>query len=162
MGLPLKNRPLQEAHGYIKDDDSSFDVKFWSNVSTEEKWSAAWEVITYYYRQKGNLMNSDFVDLLKLLGKWKVQYVIIGGYAVMEYTEPRATKDLDKLIACSKTNATRIFAALKDFGVSLSKISADFFSKKGCFYKIGRPPNRVDIITSADGATFRRFGDSGI
>ena len=36
-------------------------------------------------------MNSDFLDLLKLLEKWKVDYAIIGGYAVMEYFEPRGT-----------------------------------------------------------------------
>jgi len=99
-------------------------------------------------------MNSDFVDLLKLLGKWKVDYAIIGGYAVMEYSEPRATKDLDILIACSKTNAKKVFAALREFGGVLSGIDQDFFSKKGRFYKIGRPPNRIDIITSAEGAPF--------
>lgn len=99
-------------------------------------------------------MNSDFLELLKLLGSWNVDYVIIGGYAVMEYSEPRATKDLDILIACSKTNATKVYAALKEFGGSLSGIDDAFFSRKGRFYKIGRPPNRIDIITSAEGASY--------
>lgn len=99
-------------------------------------------------------MNSDFVDLLRLLEKWNVDYAIIGGYAVMEYSEPRATKDLDILIACSKSNARKIYSALKEFGGQLVGIDESFFSSKGRFYKIGRPPNRIDIITSAEGASF--------
>ena len=72
----------------------------------------------------------------------------------MEYTEPRATKDLDILIACNQRNAKKVFSALKEFGASLSGISESFFAKKGRFYKMGRPPSRIDIITSAEGATF--------
>ena len=37
-------------------------------------------------------MNSDFRDLLKLFNAHKVRYLVIGGYAVMKYTEPRYTK----------------------------------------------------------------------
>jgi hypothetical protein len=40
-------------------------------------------------------MNSDFKDLLKLFNTYKVRYLIVGGHAVMKYTEPRYTKDLD-------------------------------------------------------------------
>ena len=72
----------------------------------------------------------------------------------MEYSEPRATKDLDILIACSKGNAKKVYASLKEFGGALSGIDESFFATKGRYYKIGRPPNRIDIITSAEGATF--------
>ncbi len=40
-------------------------------------------------------MHSDLIELLQLLGKYKVRYLIIGGYAVGVHAEPRATKDLD-------------------------------------------------------------------
>ena len=99
-------------------------------------------------------MNSDFVDLLKLLEKHRVDYVVIGGYAVMEYSEPRATKDLDLLIDCSEENAEKIYDALKEFGASLKGIDKQFFAEREKFYKIGRPPSRIDIITSAEGASF--------
>jgi hypothetical protein len=39
-------------------------------------------------------MNSDFRDLLKLFNAHRVRYLVVGGYAVMKYTEPRYTKDL--------------------------------------------------------------------
>ncbi len=40
-------------------------------------------------------MNKDFKDLLRSLNAVEAEYLIIGGYALMEYAEPRFTKDLD-------------------------------------------------------------------
>lgn len=40
-------------------------------------------------------MNSDFSDLLRLFNDNSVEYLVVGGYAVVAYTEPRYTKDLD-------------------------------------------------------------------
>jgi hypothetical protein len=40
-------------------------------------------------------MNSDFKDLLRIFNEHKVRYLVVGGYAVIKYTEPRYTKDLD-------------------------------------------------------------------
>jgi len=37
----------------------------------------------------------DFKDLLRLFNAYRVKYLIIGGYAVIKYTEPRYTKDLE-------------------------------------------------------------------
>lgn len=41
------------------------------------------------------LTSPDFKELLSLFKKHDVHYLIVGGYAVMRYTEPRFTKDLD-------------------------------------------------------------------
>ncbi len=38
--------------------------------------------------------NSDFSDLLSLFNANNVRYLIIGGYAVIQYAEPRYTKEL--------------------------------------------------------------------
>src|SRR5438874_4890926 len=54
-------------------------------------------------------MNSDFKDLLKVLNDYKVRYLVVGGYAVMAYTEPRYTKDLDIWIEASPKNARAVF-----------------------------------------------------
>ena len=40
-------------------------------------------------------VNSDFTDLLKLFSGKKVRYLVIGGYAFIQYAELRYTKDLD-------------------------------------------------------------------
>ena len=41
-----------------------------------------------------------------------VEYLIVGGYAVMRYSEPRFTKDLDIWVGNSAENSRRVFAAL--------------------------------------------------
>ena len=38
------------------------------------------------------LTSPDFKELLSLFRKYKVRYMVVGGYAVMKYTEPRFTK----------------------------------------------------------------------
>ena len=36
-----------------------------------------------------------YKELLQLLNEFEVEYLIVGGFAVMKYGEPRYTKDLD-------------------------------------------------------------------
>ncbi len=40
-------------------------------------------------------MNSDFKELLQIFAEEEVDYLIVGGYAVIHYTQPRYTKDID-------------------------------------------------------------------
>ena len=37
--------------------------------------------------------NPHYKELLQLLNEFEVEYLIVGGYAVMKYGEPRYTKD---------------------------------------------------------------------
>jgi len=60
-----------------------------------------------------------FKQLLQLLNELKVRYLIVGGYAVMKYSEPRYTKDLDIWIEASTENSARFFEALQKFGAPL-------------------------------------------
>ncbi len=90
-------------------------------------------------------MNSDFEELLSLFNANDVKYLVVGGYAVMLYTEPRYTKDLDIWIEPSEDNAARVFRALSKFGAPLSGLTPSDFAHEGCFYQVGIPPVRVDI-----------------
>lgn len=100
------------------------------------------------------LTNPDFRELLKLFEKHNVRYLIVGGYAVMKYSEPRFTKDLDIFIATDQNNAVGVFSALKEFGAPLENLSIDDFAHKGYFYQMGRPPLRIDIMMSIPGIEF--------
>ena len=68
-------------------------------------------------------MISDFKDLLEVLDAFGVRYLIVGGYAVMKYTEPRYTKDLDLWIQATPKNARAVFKALKEFGAPLANLT---------------------------------------
>jgi hypothetical protein len=100
------------------------------------------------------LTSRDFKELLSVLAKHEVRYLIIGGYAVMKYTEPRWTKDLDLLVAIDPENARAVFAALKEFGAPLAGLTAEDFTDADSFYQMGRPPLRVDVMMSIPGVSF--------
>ncbi|MCU0598194.1 MAG: nucleotidyltransferase [Desulfobacterales bacterium] len=100
------------------------------------------------------LTSPDFKELLKIFEKHKIRYLIVGGYAVMKYSEPRFTKDLDVFIATDQENAKSVYLALKEFGAPLENLSSDNFAHEGYFYQMGRPPLRVDIMMSIPGIEF--------
>jgi hypothetical protein len=49
-------------------------------------------------------VNSDFTELLKRFRDNNVRYLIIGGYAFIQYAEPRYTKDLDLWISTKRAS----------------------------------------------------------
>ena len=73
------------------------------------------------------LTSPEFKELLKLFAEHDVRYLIIGGYAVAKYSEPRFTKDLDILISIDSVNAKKVYEALKEFGAPLENLSPDDF-----------------------------------
>lgn len=99
-------------------------------------------------------VNSDFSDLLQIFNDNLVKYLVIGGYAVIQYGEPRFTKDLDLWISTDVANAEAVYKSLKEFGAPLTEMSVDDFSEEGYFYQMGVPPVRVDVLMGIPGATF--------
>ena len=90
-------------------------------------------------------MNSDFKELLSIFNENLVKYLIIGGYAVSEYAEPRYTKDLDIWIEASEENGENVYKSLKEFKAPLFDLKSSDFSQEGSFYQMGRPPVRINI-----------------
>ena len=56
--------------------------------------------------------NPHFKELLQRFNANEVEYLIVGGYAVMKYTEPRFTKDLDLWVSNSQENSNRASIAV--------------------------------------------------
>ena len=61
-----------------------------------------------------------FKELLQRFNANEDEYLIVGGYAVMKYTEPRFTKDLDLWVSNSEENSNRVYRSLAQFGVRRS------------------------------------------
>jgi len=99
-------------------------------------------------------MNPDVEELLSIFNENNVRYLIVGGHAVMLYTEPRYTKDLDVWIDASPQNGETVYRSLLSFGAPLAGLTAKDFAEEGSFYQMGIPPARVDILMSIDGVTF--------
>jgi hypothetical protein len=105
-------------------------------------------------------VQKDFRDLLELLNAHKVEYLIVGAYALAFHGAPRYTGDMDIYVRPNPTNAQRIMAALNDFGFGSVELSATDFETEGKVVQLGFPPVRVDIVTSITGVSWEE-ADSG-
>lgn len=100
------------------------------------------------------LIPSDYKDLLRILNKHKARYLIVGAYAVIYYTEPRYTKDIDIWVEPKIENAQRVYKALKEFGAPLKGMKVKDFTHPNLVYQMGVEPVRVDIIMGISGIKF--------
>jgi hypothetical protein len=100
--------------------------------------------------------NPHYREPLQLLNKFHAEFLIVGGFAVMKYGEPRYTKDLDLWVNNSRANSERVVSALKEFGAPLDhdEITAETFSGKQVVYQIGVAPVRTDILSAITGVEF--------
>lgn len=98
----------------------------------------------------------DFRDLLALLNEHKVEYLIVGGYALAFHGAPRFTGDIDVFVHPTQENAKRILDALTAFGFHFSNLDAGDFEAPDKVVQLGVPPVRVDLITSISGVTWEQ------
>jgi len=100
-------------------------------------------------------MLKDQKDLLSAFNKHEVEYLVIGGHAVSQHSQPRGTKDLDVFIRADEKNSERVYRALVEYGAPLTDVtSADFRNKPDTIFQIGIEPSRVDILQSIPVVTF--------
>jgi len=57
---------------------------------------------------------SSFNKILRAFEKYKVEYILIGGYAVALYGIPRATNDIDIFVKPEEGNFNKLRSALKE------------------------------------------------
>ncbi len=96
-------------------------------------------------------MNSDFKDLLRIFSEENVEYLIVGAYAVIHYTQPRYTKDIDLWIKPSEENSWRVARAFARFGLPLIEVTREDFAHEGLQYVVGVSPCQIDFLTSLPG-----------
>jgi hypothetical protein len=96
----------------------------------------------------------DFKEFLRLLNAHKVEYLLIGGYAVAYHGYPRATADMDVWVAVHPANADKIVAALKEFGFDPPDLSSELFLRPWQITRLGVPPVRIEIATTISGVDF--------
>lgn len=99
-------------------------------------------------------LSQDFKEFIQLLNVHKVEYLVVGGYAVAIHGFPRTTGDIDFWVKPSQENAERVVKSLIEFGFGSLDISIDDFIKNDSVVQLGFPPNRIDIMTSVSGLTF--------
>jgi len=91
----------------------------------------------------------DFKDFIQCLNSSNVRYLLVGGWAVGLYGNPRATKDIDFLVARDSGNLAKLGKALEAFGSP--PVDMEHFKEKGRVIRLGSSPIQIDIINTADG-----------
>jgi hypothetical protein len=98
----------------------------------------------------------DVIEFIRLLGRFKVRYLIVRGEAVIFHGYPRLTGDIDFFYERTPRNVARLFKALEMFwekkipGVK----RANELLEPGLVVQFGRPPNRIDLHSQIDGVSF--------
>ncbi len=100
------------------------------------------------------MLNQDFKEFIQSLNANNVRYLVIGGYAVAFHGHPHYTKDLDIWIEASPENAGQLIKALEQFGFASLNLKAEDFLTPDQVVQLGFPPNRIDILSEAEGVDF--------
>lgn len=93
----------------------------------------------------------DFRDLLEEFARESVECVLVGGYAVAFHARPRATKDIDLLLAGDPANLERAARALSTFGAPSVVVEAVRRLGEREVAFVGQPPLRIDLLRTVDG-----------
>ncbi len=102
------------------------------------------------------MATSDFRGLLASFNRHRIEYVIIGSYALAFHGAPHLTGDIDLFVRPTRENAERILASLSELGFESLAFSADDFNTPGNVIQLGVPPTRVDLVTSLTGISWEQ------
>jgi hypothetical protein len=99
-------------------------------------------------------LQSDLREFIELLNSHRVEYLVVGGHAVAFHGYVRYTGDIDFLLRRTPQNAQRMVAVLRSFGFPDADKLAVALTEPEKIVQLGRPPNRIDLLTSASGVDF--------
>lgn len=92
--------------------------------------------------------------MLSALCDEKVEFLLVGAYALAVHGYPRATGDLDIWIRRSEENSKRVWQALRRFRAPILNLKVEDLSAPDVVFQIGNAPRRIDILTSITGVEF--------
>lgn len=101
------------------------------------------------------MLTSDFKEFAELLLLNKVEFLIVGGYALAAYGHPRYTGDLDFWVGTDSRNGEKIIKTLQMFGFASLPLTAQDFTVPNQAVQLGYPPRRIDLLTGIDGVDFK-------
>jgi hypothetical protein len=98
----------------------------------------------------------EWSEFLALLSVARVRFLVVGAHAVAVHGRPRATGDLDLFVEPTPTNAARLATALREFGFAELARETAAFAMPDRMVTLGRPPLRIDVMTSITGVSFEQ------
>ena len=100
------------------------------------------------------MLDPDFKEFAELLNAHRVDYLVVGGYALAAHGHPRYTGDIDFWLDRSAVNIERLLAALREFGFGSLDLKPEDF-QPDTVIQLGQPPRRIDLLMGIDGVAFK-------
>jgi predicted nucleotidyltransferase len=98
-------------------------------------------------------LSKDLREFIELLNSRGVDYVVVGAHSLAFHGRPRYTGDLGILVRPTNDNAAKLVDLLNAFGFAKSEFKETDFTEPGQIIQLGRPPNRLDLLTGLTGLT---------
>lgn len=97
---------------------------------------------------------TPFREFIELLVANRVEFLVVGGFAVSYHGHPRYTGDLDLFVAISPQNSAGVVRAFREFGFTDLRISEEDFLDPDVIVEIGREPLKIQVMTGISGVTY--------
>ena len=104
----------------------------------------------------GNIFNTDFRDFMQALNNNDVEYMLVGGYAVILHGYSRTTGDMDIWVNRTGANYKKLLSAFKEFKMPVFDMTEENFLNHLDWdvFRYGRKPVAIDIMTKMGGLDF--------
>ena len=103
-----------------------------------------------------SIFNQDFRDFIDALNKQEVEYMLVGGYAVILNGYRRSTGDMDVWVNVTAENHKKLLKAYLDFGLPTLDITEENFLQNDDMdvFSYGIPPVCIEILKKVKGCNF--------
>ncbi|WP_315823973.1 hypothetical protein [Paraflavitalea speifideaquila] len=75
----------------------------------------------------GNIFNDDFRDFIQAMNNHNVEYILVGGYAVILHGYRRVTGDMDIWVKRTQDNYSKLTHAFAEFRLPLFDMTEEKF-----------------------------------
>ncbi len=99
-------------------------------------------------------MEDRYSNLISLFNEEGVEYVVLGGHAVIAHGYLRTTADIDIFVRPGHENADRLLRALARYGYTNGEFEHSDFTKVPSYLSFCRYDEWIDIMTFTLGVTF--------
>lgn len=102
-------------------------------------------------------MNEEFLELIRLLEKHAVDFILVGGYAYIFNAEARYTGDVDLWVRPDRANLTRLSTASEEFigaRLDVDEVLGLLDGPHLGFTLAGVPPSRIEILLRLSGLDY--------
>lgn len=107
-------------------------------------------------------LHKDIGEFIELCLSRKVNFLLVGVYALAFHGAPRFTEDIALMVLVSPENADKLHGVLETFGFGETGITSGDFLEAGQVIQLGRAPNRIDLLTGISGVTWEEAWASRI